>query len=40
VRFDAVLLSFVERATFRFDFAQTLGQETGPQFWFGINQPF
>ena len=40
VRFDAVLLSFVERATFRFDFAQTLGQGIGPQFWFGINQPF
>lgn len=40
IRVDGVLLSFVERATFRLDFAQAIGQGTGPQFWFGVNQPF
>ncbi len=40
IRVDGVLLSFVERATFRLDFAQAIGQDTGPQFWFGVNQPF
>lgn len=40
LRLDTVLLSFVERATLRLDYAQTLGQDVGPQFWFGITQPF
>jgi hypothetical protein len=40
LRLDAVLLSFVERATIRLDYAQTIGQDVGPQFWFGITQPF
>lgn len=40
LRLDTVLLSFVERATLRLDYAQTLGQDIGPQFWFGITQPF
>ncbi|MCY2939957.1 MAG: hypothetical protein NTV55_16620 [Planctomycetota bacterium] len=40
IRFDTVLLSFVERAMVRFDFAQAIDQGVGPQFWFGITQPF
>ncbi len=40
LRLDTVLLSFVERATIRLDYAQTLGEDVSPQFWFGITQPF
>jgi hypothetical protein len=40
LRFDVAFFSFLERATVRLDIAQTIGQDTRPQFWFGLQQPF
>ncbi|MDR3622603.1 MAG: M1 family aminopeptidase [Paludisphaera borealis] len=40
LRWDAVLFSFLERATLRVDVAQPLGVPGGPVIWFGINQVF
>jgi hypothetical protein len=40
LRFQLDFFSFLERATIRFDIAKTIGQNTAPQFWFGIQQPF
>ena len=40
LRLQVDFFSFLERATIRFDVAQALGQNTAPQFWFGIQQPF
>jgi hypothetical protein len=39
-RFDVAFFSFLERATIRLDVAQTIGLDTRPQFWFGLQQPF
>jgi hypothetical protein len=39
-RFDVSFFSFLERATVRLDLAQTIGMDTRPQFWFGLQQPF
>ena len=40
VAFDLSFLRFLERATLRFDFAQTVGQDTNPQVWFNLQHPF
>jgi len=40
LRFDFAFLGFLERSLVRLDMAQALGAGIGPQFWFGINQPF
>jgi len=40
LRLDVDFFSFLERATIRFDVARAIGQNTAPQFWFGVQQPF
>jgi hypothetical protein len=40
LRFDVAFFSFLERAMIRFDIAQAIDSNLGPQFWFGIQQPF
>jgi hypothetical protein len=40
LRLDVDFFSFLERATIRFDVAKTIGQNSAPQFWFGVQQPF
>lgn len=40
LRLDMAFFSFIERATLRFDFAKTLNDNTGFQFWFGAQHAF
>lgn len=40
VRVDTALFSFIERVTFRFDFAKTINDNTPFQFWFGVQHAF
>ncbi len=40
LRLDMSLLSFIERATLRFDVAKTLNDPQPVQFWFGLSQAF
>ena len=40
IRCDVAFMSFVERFMIRFDVAQAIHQNTGTQFWFGLQQPF
>ncbi|HKB39689.1 MAG TPA: hypothetical protein VKD72_24850, partial [Gemmataceae bacterium] len=40
IRLDVAFFSFLERATIRFDIAQAIDSNLGPQFWFGVQQPF
>jgi hypothetical protein len=40
LRLQVDFFSFLERATIRFDVAKTIGQNSAPQFWFGVQQPF
>lgn len=40
LRLEVDFFSFLERATIRFDVAKAIGQDTAPQFWFGVQQPF
>jgi hypothetical protein len=40
LRFDVSWFSFVERTLLRFDVAQALHLNIGPQFWFGVGVPF
>lgn len=40
LRCDVAFMSFVERFLIRFDVAQAINQNTGTQFWFGLQQPF
>jgi Peptidase family M1 domain len=40
IRLDVAFFSFLERATVRFDIAQAIDSNLGPQFWFGVQQPF
>lgn len=40
LRFDLAFLGFLERSLIRMDMAQAIGAGIGPQFWFGLNQPF
>lgn len=40
LRVDTALFSFIERVTFRFDFAKTINDDTPFQFWFGVQHAF
>jgi len=40
LRLDLAFLGFLERSLIRLDMAQAIGAGIGPQFWFGLNQPF
>lgn len=40
IRADLSLLSFIERATLRFDIAKTVNDPQPVQFWFGLSQAF
>ena len=40
LRLDMSWFSFIERSTLRFDAAKTINDNTGTQFWFGVQQPF
>jgi hypothetical protein len=40
LRVDTALFSFIERVTFRFDFAKTINDNTPFQFWFGVQHAF
>ena len=40
IRLEVEFFSFLERATIRFDIGKAIGQDTAPQFWFGVQQPF
>ena len=40
LRVDTAIFSFIERATFRADVAKTINDNTGFQFWLGLQHPF
>jgi len=40
LRFQVDFFSFLERVMFRLDIAKTIGADSSPQFWFGVQQPF
>lgn len=40
IRLEVEFFSFLERATIRFDIGKAIGQDTAPQYWFGVQQPF
>jgi hypothetical protein len=40
LRLDLSFFRFLERATLRFDVAQAIDANTGPQFWFGLQNAF
>ena len=40
LRLDMAVFGFLERCTLRLDCAKTINDNTPPQFWLGVQQPF